>query len=322
MLTGFALVLTVQLSAKAQDQITEILKGSLSDAEKLTHAYMEPFGRMFNTSINGGWYQAAKPHKLLGFNITLVASVAMAPVDSKTFDVAALSLDKLELVNAQQNIAPTISGATLAGPTLRFKDQPSVTFDLPQGAGLPLVPLPFVQVGLGLPFSTEVTVRMLPAMDLGEYGRFSLWGIGVKNQFKDFIPGLKALPIDISLMVGYTKFKYEYDIDASNDQSLFLDASGFTGRILVGKSIPVLSVYAGLGYSQAITNLGVAGEYQLDTGTGTPNTVTDPVKLEFPDKSFSANVGLRIKLAFISIHADYTLGDYSLFSGGLGISIR
>ncbi len=317
-----AVALSVNVSF-AQEQITEILKGSLNDAEKLTQAYMEPFGKMFNTSLNGGWYQAARPHKLLGFNVTIVAAVTMAPQTSKTFDVAALNLEKLELVNSQQNIAPTITGeSSLPVPELRFKDEPSATFALPNGAGLPAMPVPFVQAGIGLPFSTEITIRMLPSMDLGDYGRFNLWGIGVKNQVKDFIPGLKAIPIDLSVMLGYTKFGYEYDIDASKDQTLFLNASGFTGRILVGKTIPILSVYAGLGYSQAFTRMGVAGNYDLETSSSEALSVNDPITLEFPHKSFSANIGARIRLGVISLHADYTLGDYALFSGGLGISFR
>jgi hypothetical protein len=35
-----------------------------------------------------------------------------------------------------------------------------------------------------------------------------------------------------------------------------------------------------------------------------------------------ANIGLRIKLAIITIHADYTRAQYNVFSAGLGISFR
>ena len=42
-------------------------------------------------------------------------------------------------------------------------------------------------------------------------------------------------------------------------------------------------------------------------------------------KNFSglrANIGLRVKLAVITIHADYTRAQYNVVSTGLGISFR
>jgi hypothetical protein len=35
-----------------------------------------------------------------------------------------------------------------------------------------------------------------------------------------------------------------------------------------------------------------------------------------------ANIGLRIKFAIITIHADYTRAQYNVYSTGLGISFR
>ena len=337
LIVSLVLVLALIPASFAQDQIAKILQGGLDDAEKLGTAYLEPFGNMFGTALNGGWYQAARPHKVLGFNLTLTTSAAVAPVSARTFDVSTLGLQTLQLKDPQNNMAPSIAGEATTGPTVMFEvEGENVEFDLPQGAGLPLMPVPFVQAGVGLPFSTEVTVRFLPPVDLGKYGRVNLWGIGAKNQFKDFIPGLKHVPIDLSLMVGYTSLNYEYGISYIPsempagytqadfaDQKLFLRASGFTGRILVGKTIPFISVYAGLGYSHAITSLGLEGNYAVGVAPfGASDVHTDPLIFDFPKNSFSANIGARVRLGVISIHADYTLGEYALYSGGIGISFR
>lgn len=306
-------------SLTAQDDITKILNAGLNDAEKLGHAYLEPFGKMIGSSLNGGWYQAARPHKTLGFNVTLTTSATLSPIDSRSFDVSSLGLDKIELANPLDNMAPTIAGKVETGPTMQFKDASGVQFNLPQGANLIIMPVPFVQASIGLPLSTEISIRFLPTVDLGKYGNLNMWGIGIKNQFKDFIPGLKQVPIDLSIQVGYTKFTYNYDIDATQNQNLFLDASGFTGRLLVGKSIPFLSVYAGLGFSKATTSIGLEGDYEVGP---TNQTITDPFIFDFPLNSFSANVGARFRLGVFSIHADYTLGKYPVFAGGVGVSFR
>jgi hypothetical protein len=319
-------------SSYAQQDITEILKGGIGDATLIGKAYLEPFGNMFGTSLNGGWYQAARPHKKIGFNITVVAALTQAPASSKTFDVSELGLQSLQLKFPNDKLAPTITGEASPGPTLVLPNSMG-EFDLPQGTGIPFLPLPMLQAGLGLPFSTEISFRFLPAVDLGQYGTLSLWGVGAKNQFKDFIPGLKKIPIDLSLFVGYTQFKYEYGIDYVpagapvqydySNQKLSLESSGYTARLLVGKTIPFISVYAGFGYSHAVTNFGLKGNYVVGVSPYSADDVYEnPIMYDFPISTFSANIGARLRLGPISVNADYTLGNYPLYSLGVGLSIR
>lgn len=333
------LLISFASSIFAQQQIADFLKGNVNDAEKLSYAYLEPFGKMFGSSINGGWYQAARPHKLFGFNVTFVTSISMVPSSAKTFDISELDLESLVVVTGQSPIAPTISGASsLARPQLAsslFPTQP--LFDAPKGAGLPFVPMPFIQAGIGLPFHNELTFRFLPPVNVPKVGRVSMWGIGAKNEFKEFIPGLKLVPIDLSVMVGFTKFNSEFDVNyqpspanmpagySSEDfdnQKLGLDATGFTARLLVGKTIPFLSVYLGLGYSHAITDFGLKGNYPVGVEPTYIGVVEDPFVLAYTHSNFSGNAGLRFRLGVISINVDYTLGTYALYSAGLGISFR
>ena len=143
-----------------------LAKGNVKDANTLATAYMEPFGKMFGTSLNGGWYQAARPHKLLGFNVSFVTSVATVPISAKTFDVSKLNLENLVLADPQNNIAQTISGKNTVGPRVLYRDEPALGFDLPKGARLPFTFMPMLQAGIGLPFHSEITVRFLPTVNV------------------------------------------------------------------------------------------------------------------------------------------------------------
>lgn len=321
----------------AQKNVAEFLQGNVADAKTLSTAYIEPFGKMFGNSLNGGWYQAARPHKKLGFNISFVVTVATVPSEAKTFDVSKLNLTNLELADPSDNMAQTVSGSTTTGPRVVYEDAPSMGFDLPKGANLPFTPMPIIQGGIGLPFHTEITARFLPSVNVPKVGKVSLWGIGAKNEFKEFIPGLKMVPIDLSIFVGYTQFNSEFEIDYKptaanmpngydasdfNDQKLALDASGYTVRMLVGKTIPFLSVYVGFGYNHATTDFGLKGNYAIGVAPTYTSVVKDPFVLNYTHSSFAANAGLRIRLSVISINFDYTLGKYPLYSGGLGISFR
>lgn len=321
----------------AQQQIAEFLQGNVDDAKKLSNAYLEPFGKMFGTSLNGGWYQAAAPHKLFGFDVTFTTSVVTAPSSAKSFDINDLNLSTLSVVGSN-SIAPTIAGSTSAPrPQLAYNLAPTKTFDLPKGAGLPFTPMMMIQGAIGLPFHSELTLRFLPSVNVPKVGKVSLWGIGAKNEFKEFIPGLKLVPIDLSIMVGYTKFSSEFDVNYKPDpanipsgytaadfkgQKLALDASGFTARLLVGKSIPFLSVYAGLGYSHATTDFGLKGNYPIGIEPTYARVINDPFILAFTHSNFSANAGFRVRLGVISFNFDYTVGEYALYAAGLGISFR
>lgn len=342
LLLASILILVLGLSnVFAQKNVAEFLQGNVADAKTLSTAYMEPFGKMFGNSLNGGWYQAARPHKKLGFNISFVVTVATVPSDAKTFDVSKLNLTNLELVDPADNISQTVSGSTTIGPKVNFIGAPTTDteFELPKGAGLPFTPMPIIQAGIGLPFHTEITGRFLPSLDVPKVGKVSLWGVGAKNEFKEFIPGLKMVPIDLSIFVGYTQFKSEFEIDykptaaemasagytpsAFDNQKLALDASGYTVRLLVGKTIPFLSVYVGLGYNHATSDFGLKGNYAVGMAPYTStDLVKDPFVMEYALSTFAGNAGLRVRLGVISINFDYTLGKYPLYSGGLGISFR
>lgn len=325
---SLVLLLFVSSLAKSQENITAFLSGSVSDATKLSKAYLDPFANGFGNALNHGWYNSAKPHKLGGFDITLSVATAMPPSSSKTFDVSKLGLTAWKLQNPALNLSPTLTGSKTNGPVLIptgvIAGQPA-SITLPKGTGLKFIPSPMIQVGIGLPFNTELIARYLPKIDVPDVGQFSLIGFGLKNEFKEFIPGLKALPINISVLLGYTKFTSSFDLSApqttpSKPQTLDFNATGYTAKLLVGKSIPVLTVYAGVGYNKSKTNVDLKGNYSIPGAA--VGDVSNPFSLEFKNSGVNANLGLRIKLAVIAFHFDYTLGKYRIVNAGVGINFR
>lgn len=322
-----ALLLALTFNARAQGNVTELLSGSLKDANTLGKAYLEPFGKGFGASLNSGWYNTAKPHKLFGFDLTFTLATAIPPSSAKTFDVSKLNLEAWTLKTGVSNLSPSVTGSKVDGSVLIPKGTnplPAGTeLTLPKGANLKFIPTPMIQAGIGLPFNTEVDFRILPTIKIPDVGKFSLWGFGIKNEFKEFIPGFKALPFNVSAFFGYTKFKSSFDVNAphtaNTKQTLDFDASGYTTKLLFSKSIPVLTVYVGVGYTKSTTNVDLKGKYNV---AGVGNDLTDPLKLDIINKGMNANIGLRIKLAVIAFHFDYTVGQYKLYNAGVGINFR
>lgn len=320
----FILLFTQLGFVKAQENITQLLSGSISDAQTLSNAYLEPFVKGLGYSLNDGWYNSAKPHKIFGFDMTFTMVSSIPPQSAEKFDVSKLKLDYWEPQSQTSVMSPTVTGEKESGPILQQKGNPAITMTLPKGVGLKYIPAPIMQMGLGLPFNTELVGRFLPEIQIQDVGKFSLWGVGIKNEFKEFIPGLKSLPFDISVFFGYTKLKSSFDIDATKpassqkNQLLTFDASGYTGKLLISKSILILTVYAGAGYSSSRTNVALKGDYTVEN----LGDKTDPINLDFNNNGLNANIGLRMKLNIIAFHFDYTFGNYRLYNAGVGINFR
>lgn len=301
----------------AQEDVATFLKGNLDDAKKLSRAYLEPFGKSLGTSLNSGWYNSANPHGILGFDITFTVPITVPPSSDKTFDVSKLNLEYWEVKSGSSPTSPTVTGK---GSNTILTDKATGSSDLimPDGANLKFVPAPMIQVAKGLPFNTEIVGRFLPTINISSVGNFGLWGVGIKNEFKEFIPFVKRLPFSMSILFGYTQFNSSFDINKAQKQKLNFKSSGYTARLLVSKSIPVLTVYGGLGYNHSTTDITLKGSYTVE-GVG---NVTDPVAFDFANDGFIANVGLRLKLAILAFHFDYSLGDYRIFNAGVGINFR
>ncbi|MDP4208018.1 MAG: hypothetical protein Q8928_04305 [Bacteroidota bacterium] len=323
--------------------------GAKGDASSILSAYLKPFGEGFGHDLNGGWYTTAKVHKPLGFDLSITATGAMVPSSDKSIDLNTLGLSSSATVS--QGTSPTIAGDKVDGQTVSYKlsnGTKFTEFKMPQGTGLSIVPAPMVQVGLGLIKSTEVVVRFLPKTNLGNnVGSIGIFGLGVKHDIGQWIPAIKRLPfLNISAFVGYTSLKANAGIDLQpsfytsaakgtlvidySNQDALLQVNGLTTNIIASIDIPVISVYAGLGLEKSKTTLKLNGNYPFPGLIGSQLTVDDKFAQKDPvDATISntglkprLNAGLKFKLGFIHLHADYTLAKYNYVSAGLAISVR
>lgn len=345
----FSFPLTAQI-----ETLGEFFAGGVSDAGKMFEAYITPWANAIGTSLSGGWYNTAKPHKLGGFDITLTTNISFVPEDAKTFDLAVLGLSNNVQLPSGSTVAPSVAGETSEGPSLIYKvgGYEVATLPTPQGTGVGLMATPMVQLGVGLIKDTELNFRFLPNVNLLDFGKLRLWGIGGKHSIKQWIPALKKLPVlNLSLMGGYTKFSSSFnlsvdaeDIDlvdnttaaiSFSDQTLDLTVKSFTINVLVSANLPVVCFYGGLGIASTKTELALNGYYPIPAivlPSTTPevndnSAEKDPLSLEIKNNDGKPtkpriNIGMRVKLGPVTIHGDYTYANYSNLTAGLGISIR
>jgi hypothetical protein len=345
-LTGALLIFSTL--AFSQFDNLDFLRAGTADGLTYLKSYIAPWTNAFGAALNGGWYNTAKPHKLGGFDITLGINAGFVPSSATTFDVSKIGLTTL----IGNGMASTVAGPDVEGPTLTAAKNgiTLASFRTPPGADWKIIPAPILQAGIGLPFGTELKVRYLPKINISD-GDLSLWGIGLVHSLIQYLPGNKLLPFDVSLFGAYTKLKGDVPLSLQPEESFptnyasYNTATSFQDQnmsaivtamnvgVIASLNLPVLTVYGGLGYTKTSTEIKLTGNYPLPT-INPAISITEPVyedagvikgfaPLEI--KNFSglrANIGLRVKLAVVTIHADYTRANYNVVSAGLGISFR
>lgn len=314
-----------------QIDLGTILEGGTNDANSYLQGYLSPIATGFGTGINGGWYHTAKAHKFLGFDIKVIATVAMVPAsgESFTFNNANFTGIKIDDTSLSSVELPTIFGSQKLAdrPLLEFTNGGnSISISSIPGSGLGeelgqnIVPSGMVQLGVGLFKNTDLKIRFVPKQTAPEY-EFSTFGIGVMHDIKQWIPFVKKLPFDLSVLAAWNDVKSKVFLDVNNEpsQALELNTKTTLFQLVASKKILFLTIFGGIGTSSFDTDINVLGTYET---TNTNQTYTDPVALKYSGSDFRANIGLNVKLLFLNISADYAVQEYNTLTATVGFTFR
>lgn len=321
----------------AQEDFDEFLKSDLQDSKVLLGEYISPFMKSFNLGLNQGWYNTAKNHKLFGVDLTVTVSAVSIPDDETFINVTGLGLRSISVApdNPYGDRTPTVFGPSGSSRLIYRAGGTGApeAFDGPEGLGMKddvgrnFTPVPVAHLGIGLPKNTELKIRFIPSLDLGKDGEFKMWGLGVMHDIKQHIPGIKLLPFDLAAFAGFTKMDMVYRPDAEDisgeDQRSELSMTATTLQVLISKKFSVLTLYGGVGYNMAKSNLSLKGKYDInEDGDYSDTSEVDPFDFRYSASGPRATAGFRLKLAVLTLHADYTFQKYNAFSAGIGISVR
>ena len=338
--------LTMTISMNAQELESLILAGD--DASKLTEGYINPVMKGLMYSMNGGWYTTAKTHKKFGFDITINANASIVPDADQLFDFNQSEYDYLSTENGETSL-PTIMSEDDTETTVdvsipvgdgsfkvgSFEMPGGITEDLPVNA----IPTPMVQVGFGLPFKTDIKLRMVPKVNFDDSVEASLFGLGLQHDLTQYLGPIDKLPLSVSILGAFTNMKVSYAIeDESSSDGVTVSSDGeaefkmdtFTIQALASLDFKIITIYGGLGYNNGKSTVKLKGDYDLTytieggvlDGQEVTETVTDPINLNFDANGMRATIGTRLNLAFFKIFADYTLQEYNTVTAGIAFSFR
>ncbi len=344
LLFAATLLVLINNTVNAQDEFDVLLEGGVEDTEKYLGNYIEPVLKGASIGLTNGWYNTAKPHKLMGFDITVSANLAFIPAKDLVFRFANSDYSNLQLESGAQSAdLPTAVGPKTTenieilivdnngNPTGTSLSTEALSgIDLENEVGHNFVPLPIANFGIGLPKNTDVKLRVAPTIKAKDF-EGKIFGIGVMHDIKQWIPGIKESSFHLAGFVGYTKISAKYDLTSSqfnngtNDQESNYSVSAFTIQGIISKDLIAaklfeFTVYGSAGFNKVGSGIDIKGTYELDESV---NTVVDPIDLSFDSSGPRLGAGFRMKmLAFLTIHADYTIQSFNTLTAGVGINIR
>ncbi|MFC1484614.1 DUF6588 family protein, partial [Candidatus Neomarinimicrobiota bacterium] len=340
---GFALL----TPTFAQDGLAETLKDL---AERNAEGYLGPVVTAFGTGVNSGTFHRAKPHKILGFDVTLNVTGISIPEAGQEFEfvipdneiqtppitVGASSYQipiSFATLYSSGQMVPTFFGdkeggeipvntvdsrAEILDYLVTETGQTAANVELLAGSAIDaavdaLEPLP-TPGGIGLP----VFATAMPQFSVGLPMNVELTFRGFKTEVDGDEFGFNGF----GAKIGFSEFIPLFPVALSAgfySTSLTLaevvEAKNTILTLQASKSIPFITVYGGLGLESSSMSV----SYDLETEIG------DPIPIEFDlegDNKTRIIAGLRLKLALLSINADINAGEYTAYNLGVGLTLR
>ena len=265
---------------------SQVMVEEIESSQSLIEAYISPLGESIGQGLNNGWFNTAKPHKLGGFDLTFNFNIVSLPNTSLVFDP-----NEIEGFSSN-SLSPTLLGKG-DGATITY-DHPSgfsETFKMPdQAVQLNNLPIPTLNLGVGLIKETELNVRYIPNTNydikmLGQ-GSVNLLGIGLKHNLMQWIPLASKLPIHLSIQGAYTSLNTSFEIKSDNiDQMVELNTVAYNYNLILSKKLLMLTPYLSIGYSNSITNFKSDTKFNLGDGL-------NAVEFNIPNDIDFTNFGL------------------------------
>lgn len=306
------LIVISYVSAFSQQNI---LQNNLNEGEKLIEAYFTPMAETFGAGLNNAWYNTAKPHSILGFDVTFSLNTVIIPNSAENFMIE----DNFNgIFTSSDEDASTIFGS-MSSTQMNYNpgnNLASSSFNMPGGLKTPILPLPMIQAGIGVYKKTSLDIRYMPILNVGDNININLYGFGAKHDLLQWIPAVgNVIPMSLSIQAGYTNLNTELKVAG---QEVALNTKATTLNLIASKKVLMLTGYAGIGYSYSNTNFSANPNFDLN-GLSFDNELD--ISFESTRK-LRTNLGLRLNIALMTIHADYTFADYPTATIGVGVSLR
>ncbi len=326
----------------------ENLFAASGDANNYLSHYTKPIFNGFLYSTSSGWFTSAKPLKPFHFQLNISAAGAIVPDEENTFAFDPSEYQYTSIASGP-NTLPTVLGGDsssvlhidvpLGGNEHLVTDVDALSgVNLKQEYDLPfnMVPSPNIQLSMGLPLGTAVSLRYLPTIE-NSGASINQLGIGVQHSISQYIPPTtdedgkqNKRHLNLAVAAAFNHIRIDYDNDPTDQYYITSGLNTVTVEALASLDYRFISFYGGVGLTNGTGNVDLKGSvdvsYDVYDNNGiflrTENkTITDPLQLKYKVSGMKTKMGVQLNLFVLKIFADYTIQKYPVLNVGLGFKI-
>ena len=119
--------------------LAQNMQDDIQEAKELISSYISPLPNALGAGLNNAWWTTAKPHKKLGFDISLSITPIIIPESQKSFNVD--NDGSFTGFTFTDNETATIFGNKDGGGDVNYADE---TIRMPNGLGVGFVVTPSI----------------------------------------------------------------------------------------------------------------------------------------------------------------------------------
>lgn len=294
-------------------------------AEENARRYVAPIASGLGAGLSSAWYSTPEVRGVGGFYLGLDVMGAWVPEADKTFRAILPSSITVEELNGNTYTDPYGASPGQATPSAAgdgegavFEPQGQFRQDLeangrdpanfalrfPEGLGFFAVPSFVPRLTVGVPGSTEVTVRYLPSLDLfDEFGSLDAFGFGARHQLNRWLP--ETFPLRVSVAAGIQHMEL----------GEILSTDSRTVQVAAGKGFEIAELYGALRWESSETSV----EYTLENPRLPEDQSTLSVSADGAN-SFGLTLGLTLDV-LMQLNVSYTFAEYGVLTAGAGYGI-
>ena len=290
--------------------------------------YVRPVSEGLGHALTAGFAETARTHRVFGFDLGLRVMAGLPAASARTFNVVLPATVEYRGITFPQPYAPqngtgetptavgsgagvvlTPNGVYRAALIAYGENPNDYNVQFPDGMDLPAVPFAVAEASIGLPFETELTLRLVPSVStVADVGAISARGVGLKHTVTRWLPDA---PIDVALFAGMQSLQV----------GEYLDASAHTFGVIASRSFGPLTAFGHV--RSAGANVDVS--YAVENSGNNPGLPPDGTRYEFATdvpSGLRAGGGMTLRFVGMGLTGEYTTGSYNTVSLKAGLSIN
>ncbi|MCM4161533.1 hypothetical protein FHG64_06790 [Antarcticibacterium flavum] len=310
------IILLAGITATAQNEQERLINDMLLVAENFANPGAE--GAAIQSSA--GWFTSATTLEKWKFEVSVHGNALFVPDGKQRKLSSNRDFSLLSFRDANNAVLPTVYGGnTDAVFEGRIFGQ-DFSFDAIDGLNKENIIHPYPQVTMGLPYSTEVSVRFLPSIIVNDVG-FQTYGIGLKHNFTQYYER-RYNPEDFQFAaaIAYSNFKVDYAFEQISLPVLQLNrvdvnADLWLFQVLGSKLYDTFEVFGALGLTASNFDYKMGG-----TGEALPLLNNALQGVEGSGTNFKGDLGFNYYVGNFKISSMFTASNF--FNVNLGIHYR